>query len=79
MKGGKVESGTAQRNEVATTRGSSGGQSSVDAWEHAKPEGKWTEVSADCRVLDALVKEGTYVDEELQRQRKEKSRPVRYA
>ena len=36
---------------------SSGGQSSVDAWEHAKPKGKWTEVSADCRVLDALVKE----------------------
>ena len=36
---------------------SSGGQSSVDTWEHVKPEGKWIEVSADCRVLDALVKE----------------------
>ena len=36
---------------------SSGRQSSVDAWEHAKPKGKWTEVSADYRVLDALVKE----------------------
>ena len=37
--------------------GSSGGQSSVDAWEHAKPKGKWIEISADYRVLDALVKE----------------------
>ena len=36
--------------------GSCGGQSSVDAWEHAKPKGKWTEVSTDCRVLDAPVK-----------------------
>ena len=36
---------------------SSGGQSSVDAWEHAKPKGKWTQVSADYRVLDAFVKE----------------------
>ena len=25
--------------------------------EHTKPEGKWTEVSADYRVLEALVKE----------------------
>ena len=32
-------------------------QSSVDAWEHAKPQDKWTEVSADCRVLEALVRE----------------------
>ena len=36
---------------------SSGGQSSVYAWEHAKPKGKWMEVSADNRVLEALVKE----------------------
>ena len=37
--------------------GTSGGQSSVDAWEHVKPKRKWTEVSADCSVLHALVKE----------------------
>ena len=37
--------------------GSNGGQSSVDALEHAKPQGKWIEVSADYRVPDALVKE----------------------
>ena len=37
--------------------GSSGGQSAVDTWEHVKPESKWIEVSADYRVLDALVKE----------------------
>ena len=37
--------------------GSSGGQSSVDSWEQAKPKGKWIEVSADTEVLDALVKE----------------------
>ena len=37
--------------------GSTGGQSSVDAREHAKPKGKWTEVSADFKVLVALVKE----------------------
>ena len=37
--------------------GSSGRQSSVDTWEHVKPKGKWTKVSADNRVLDALVKE----------------------
>ena len=37
--------------------GSSGRQRSVDAWEHAKPRGKWIEVSADYRVLDALMKE----------------------
>ena len=36
---------------------SSGGQSSIDAWEHAKPEGKWTEVSADYKGLEALVTE----------------------
>ena len=55
IKGGKVESGAAQRKREPA--GSSGGQSSVDVWEHAKPQGKWTEVSADCRVLGALVKE----------------------
>ena len=27
----------------------------MDAWEHAQPKGKWTQVSADYRVLDALV------------------------
>ena len=48
--------------------GSSGGQSSADAWEHAKPTGKWTEVSADNRVLDAQVKEKeNHVDNERQR------------
>ena len=29
----------------------------MDAWNHAKLKGKWTEVSADCRVFDALVKQ----------------------
>ena len=47
MRREKVESGTT----------SSGGESSVDTWEHAKHEEKWTEVSADNRVLEALVKE----------------------
>ena len=37
--------------------GISGGQSSLDAWEHAKPKGKWVGVSAEYGVLDALVKE----------------------
>ena len=37
--------------------GSSGGQTSVDTWVHVKPKGKWMEVSADYRVLDALAKE----------------------
>ena len=37
--------------------GSSTGQSSVDTWEHVKPRGKWTQVTADYRVLDILVKE----------------------
>ena len=33
--------------------GSSGRQSCVDAWEHAKPKGKWKEV---CEALKALLK-----------------------
>ena len=45
----EVESGMVQRKQQPT--GSSGGQSSIDAWEYSKPEGKWTEVSADHRVL----------------------------
>ena len=44
-------------NPVAATAGSSGIQSSVDTWEHAKPKGEWKEVSAEYEVLDALVKE----------------------
>ena len=36
--------------------GSSGRQSSANTWEHAKPKGKKI-VSADYKVLDALVKE----------------------
>ena len=43
MRGGKVESGTAQRKP--------GGNNPRDA------AGKWTEVSAEFRVLDALEKE----------------------
>ena len=58
MTGGKVESGMDPRKtRRPQPAGSSGGQSSVDTWEHVKPEGKWMEVSADYRVLDALVKE----------------------
>ena len=37
--------------------GNSGGQSSLDAWEHAKPKGKWKEVSAEYEAINALVKE----------------------
>ena len=37
--------------------GSSGRLSSADTWEHAKPKGKWIEVSADYEVLGALMKE----------------------
>ena len=37
--------------------GGSEGQSSLDAWEHVKPKGKWKDVSAEFEVLDALVKE----------------------
>ena len=45
-------------NQVAATRGKQREtKSSVDAWEHAKPEGKWKEVSAEYEALDALVKE----------------------
>ena len=29
----------------------------ADAWEHAKPKGKWKEVSAEYEALNALVKE----------------------
>ena len=37
----------------------------MDAWGHAKPEGKWTEVSADYRELEALVREKeNHVDKE---------------
>ena len=58
MRSEKVESGTAQRKPGGNNpRKAAGGQSSADAWEHAKPEGKWTGVSAGYRVLDALVKE----------------------
>ena len=32
-------------------------EKSDGTWEHAKPQGKWKEVSADYEVLDALVKE----------------------
>ena len=32
-------------------------QSSVHAWEHVKPKGRWIKVSADYRVLDAMMKE----------------------
>ena len=44
-------------NQVAATCGELRGPSSEDTWEHAKPKGKWIEVSADYKVLDALVKE----------------------
>ena len=37
--------------------GSSGGQSSHDAWEHAKQKGKWKEVSAEFDAVGAVVKE----------------------
>ena len=36
---------------------SSGRQSSQDAWEHAKPKGKWKEVSAEYEAINVLVKE----------------------
>ena len=34
-----------------------GRQSSHDAWEHAKPKGKWKEVSAEFDAVGAVVKE----------------------
>ena len=53
MKGGKVESGTAQRKPC--------GSNLLEATEGKAPwtrnKGKWTGVSANYRVLDALVKE----------------------
>ena len=58
---------------------SSGRQSSVDAWEHAKPEGKWTEVSADDRVLEALVKEKKIRWTEREKKLKKRSQNVRRA
>ena len=36
---------------------SSGRQSSHDAWDPAKPKGKWKEVSTEYEAIDALVKE----------------------
>ena len=41
MKDGEVENGTAPRKTGGSNpRESNGGQSSVDAWERAKPKGK---------------------------------------
>ena len=57
MRGGKVEGYGSTKTRWQEPAGSSGRQSSVDAWEHAKPKGKWMEVFTDYRVLDALVKE----------------------
>ena len=37
--------------------GNSGGRSSHDTWEHAKPKGKWKEVSAEFEAISVLVKE----------------------
>ena len=36
---------------------SSGGRSSDDVWEHAKPKGMWKEVSAEFDAVGAVVKE----------------------
>ena len=36
---------------------SSGSQSSVGTWDHAKPKGKWKEVSSEVTALNALVRE----------------------
>ena len=58
MRGGKVESGMAPREQGGSNlRGAAGDKSSVDTWEHAKPKGKWIKVSADCRVLEAATDE----------------------
>ena len=54
--------------------GSSGGQSPVDTWEHAKPEGKLNVVSAEYEVLNALVKKKeNHVDQERQGKREKRS------
>ena len=37
--------------------GCSGGQSAHDAWEHAKPKGKWKAASAEFDAVGAVVKE----------------------
>ena len=57
--------------------GSSGGQSSQDAWEHAKPKGK--EVSAEYEAIDALVKEKNHVEQEWQGECEKRSGPVHNA
>ena len=54
---GKVESGMLPRQQDGSNLQGAVGQSSVDTWEHVKPGGEWIEVTADYRVLDALVKE----------------------
>ena len=59
MIGRKVEIGMYGSTQTRWEQlaGSSRGQSSVNTWEHVKPEGKWIEVSAYNIVVDALVKE----------------------
>ena len=53
-------------------------QVAADAWEHAKPTGKWTEVSVDNRVLDAPVKEKKRTWTKSVRESAKRSRPVRH-
>ena len=80
MRSGKVESGTAQRKpRWQQPAESSGGQSSENAWEHAKPEGKWSEVSADYRALEALVKEKKITWTKSRRESEKREATVRHA
>ena len=78
MKDGEVENGTGPRKIGGSNPGSNGGERSVDAWERAKPKGKWMKANENNRVLDAMTKE-KYVVKERQRKRKKRSRSVRNA
>ena len=57
-------------------RKAAGGQSSVDTWEHAKPEGKWKEVSAEFEALKCTrERKENHVDQERQGECEKRSWP----
>ena len=51
----KAEIGTETRKPGGSKPLSDGGQSSHDTWDHAKPEGKWKEISAEFDVVGTTV------------------------
>ena len=60
------------KNRWQQPAASSGRQSSADTWEHAKPKGKWIQVSADYEVLDARKKKKSRRPKVAGKARKEK-------